>query len=292
MDLHPFLGQAWALAIGILRLGAWLAILATIFVPLERLFAGTPGPVLRKAFWADIGFYFLSSLVSGFLLSLPLAALAWAAHALMPGAVTGALAGLPVWAKVALGFVIGEIGFYWGHRWSHEIPFLWRFHAVHHSAEHIDWLVNTRLHPVDMVFTRLCGLAPLYVLGLGAPIAGNATLVPLLIVFLGTLWGFFLHANLRWRFGPLEHLIATPAFHHWHHTNDGPEVINKNYASMLPLLDRVFGTLYLPRDRRPERFGIDEPMPDGLVGPLLHPLRPATAEEAAPRPLPAAPRSA
>ena len=64
----------------------------------------------------------------------------------------------------------GEIGYYWGHRWSHEIPFLWRFHSIHHSAEEIDFLVNTRAHPFDMVFGRFCGLVPMYVLGLGGPV--------------------------------------------------------------------------------------------------------------------------
>ena len=178
----------------------------------------------------------------------------------------------PLWLRIVTALIVGEVGFYWGHRWSHEIPLLWRFHAVHHSAEHMDWLVNTHVHPVDMVFTRLCGLAPLYVLGLGAPIAGSATLVPLLIVLIGTVWGFFIHANLRWRFGPFEWLIAAPAFHHWHHTNDGPAVINKNYASTLPWIDWLFGTIHLPRRDRPVVFGVDERLPHGFIGQMLHPF--------------------
>ena len=116
--------------------------------------------------------------------------------------------------EVFLGLVVSEIGSYWGHRWSHHTPFLWRFHSLHHAPEQIDWLVNTRAHPLDMVFTRLCGLVPLYVLGLASVSAtGAAALVPTFVLFFGTVWGFFVHANVRWRFGPLEQLISTPHFH-------------------------------------------------------------------------------
>ncbi len=267
----------------LVRLAVWLVLLAVIFVPLERLFALHPEKVFRKGVATDVAYYFLSSLVPGFLLGVPLAGVAWAAHRLIPAAVVGTVASWPVWLRVAAALVVGEIGFYWGHRWSHEIPLLWRFHAIHHSAEHIDFLVNTRAHPVDLVFTRLCGLVPLYVLGLAAPLKGSASLIPLLVLLLGALWGFFIHANLRWRFGPLEFLVATPAFHHWHHTNDGPAYINKNYAPLLPWVDRVFGTLYLPRDRRPERYGIEDSLAAGLVGQLVDPFVPRAAGRPAAR---------
>jgi sterol desaturase/sphingolipid hydroxylase (fatty acid hydroxylase superfamily) len=67
-------------------------------------------------------------------------------------------------------------------------------------------------------------------------------------------------------------MIATPAFHHWHHTNEAAELLNKNYAALLPLVDRVFGTLYLPRDRHPRSYGIDEPLSPGLLGQLVDPF--------------------
>jgi sterol desaturase/sphingolipid hydroxylase (fatty acid hydroxylase superfamily) len=92
------------------------------------------------------------------------------------------------------------------------------------------------------------------------------------VTFIGTFWGFFIHANVRWRFGPLEWLVSTPAFHHWHHTNDGPAYINKNYSPMLPWVDWMFGTFYLPKDKRPERYGIDEPISPILFGQLVDPF--------------------
>ena len=236
------------------------------------MFALHPKKIFRKAIVTDVGYYFLSSLIPSLLLSVPLAFVAWGVHRLIPGSFTSAIAAWPAWLRISAALVIGDVGFYWGHRLSHEIPWLWRFHAIHHSAEDLDFLVNTRAHPVDMVFTRLCGLVPLYILGLAAPLRGSVSLIPVLVLLVGTTWGFFVHANVRWRFGPLEFLVATPAFHHWHHTNDGPTYVNKNFAPMLPWVDKIFGTLYLPADQRPTRYGIDEKLAPGLLGQLFEPF--------------------
>ncbi len=260
-----------AFTIDVLRLCLWLLILAAIFVPLERLFALHPQKTFRQAVFVDLGYYFLSSLLPALLLSAPLAVIAWAAHRLVPGSVHAAVAAWPVWLRALAALLVGEVGFYWGHRWTHEIPMLWRFHAIHHSAGHLDFLVNTRAHPVDMVFVRLCGLVPLYIVGLAGPVGASATLIPLLIVLLGTVWGFFIHANIRWRLGPLEWLVSTPAFHHWHHTLAAPT--DRNYAAMLPWLDRIFGTLYLPKAEWPSQYGINAPMTASLAGQLVQPLR-------------------
>ena len=75
-----------------------------------------------------------------------------------------------------------------------------------------------------------------------------------------------------WRFGPLEWLIATPTFHHWYHTNDGPAYVNKNYEPLLPWVDRFFGTLYLPKHKLPAHHGIDEPLPARFLGQLVRPF--------------------
>ncbi len=254
----------------LLRLSLWLAVLVAVFVPLERLFAARPREILRKGIFIDLGYYFLSSLLPAFLLAAPISLLAWIVHRAVPGFVLTASASLPLWGRVLAGLLAGEIGYYWAHCWMHENPFLWRFHCIHHSAEHIDFLVNTRAHPFDLVFGRFGGLVPIYILGLGGPSGQGGSLVPIIVGLIGTLWGFFIHANLRWRFGPLEWLISTPAFHHWHHTLNEP--INKNYASTLPWLDWIFGTAYLPRGEWPSDYGIKAKLPDSLVGQLSYPL--------------------
>jgi sterol desaturase/sphingolipid hydroxylase (fatty acid hydroxylase superfamily) len=252
------------------RPAVWLMILVVIFVPLERVFAVHPQKILRKGIFTDLGYYFLSSLLPALLLGAPLGLLAWVVHQTVPSGVHAAMAALPLWGRVFCGLVAGEIGYYWGHRLSHEIPFLWRFHSIHHSAEEVNFLVSSRAHPVDMVFGRFCGTVPIYVLGLGGPESLADNQVPVLVALIAVAWGFFIHANLRWRFGPLEWLISTPAFHHWHHTRNGP--INRNYSATLPWVDRLFATHYLPSNAWPEAYGIEAEMPDSLVEQLAYPL--------------------
>lgn len=259
-------------AVDVFRLGIWLVLLMIIFVPLERLCALHQQQVLRKGYLTDLGYYFLNSLLPKLLLALPLSMIAMGLHRSIPSGLYSWVAGMPLWTRFAAAMIVGEFGIYWGHRWSHEIPILWRFHAIHHSAEEMDWLVNTRAHPLDMVFTRLCGLIPIYVLGLAQPMGNTVDLVPLLYGIAGTVWSFVIHANVRWRFGWLEWLVSTPAFHHWHHTKGGPEVINKNYAAIFPWVDKLFGTFYLPRKQWPMKYGIEAPTAPGLARQLLQPF--------------------
>ena len=263
--LRPF-------ALDILRLSIWLVITIIVFVPLERIFPLHPQKILRKGFLTDLGYYFLNNLFPKLLLIPPTAVLAWSLHFVIPAGFHAGVAAQPMWLRVLGAMLVGEIGFYWGHRWSHEIPFLWRFHAIHHSAEEMDWLVGSRAHPFDFVFTRLCGFVPMYVLGLSQPTARSIDVVTFLVILISTLWGFFVHSNLKWRFGPLEWLVATPGFHHWHHTYSGP--INKNYAPLLPFIDVLFRTHYWQARQWPERYGTEREVPSSLLAQLVDPLMP------------------
>jgi sterol desaturase/sphingolipid hydroxylase (fatty acid hydroxylase superfamily) len=172
----------------------------------------------------------------------------------------------PGWLQFLEVMTISEVCGYWAHRATHRVPLLWRFHRVHHSIEEMDWLAAARLHPVDQVFTRGCAILPLYALGFSRVAFGG------LLVLL-TFQALFIHANVRLDLGFLKHVVATPQFHHWHHTNE-PGSVDHNFAGGLPLLDRLFGTLLLPPDNRfPAVYGTDDPLPSSWAGQMAAPFR-------------------
>lgn len=268
--------------LSVVRLAIWLVLLAVIFIPLERLAALRRQRVARKAVWTDIAYYFLNNLLPGLILAYPLYYLGWAVHRFLPYHVTLAIAAMPVWLQLFSAFFAAQLGTYWAHRWSHEVPFLWRFHAIHHSAEEMDFLVNSKAHPLDMVFTRLCGFFLIFILGLAQTPTQAGDMLPFIIAIVGAYWGFFVHANMRLRFGPLEWLIATPAFHHWHHTRT--EMTDRNYAATLPWLDMLFGTYYMPKKRWPDAYGTDTPVSTNFAVQLVDPFFPPPNKNGAGRP--------
>ncbi|MFZ0408257.1 MAG: sterol desaturase family protein [Cyanobium sp.] len=240
-------------------------LMAAIFVPLEFAFARARIPLLRHQFWTDLGYYFFNGMVPALVLT---AILGYVAHLVSPLYASGLyswIAYIPVPVKFVLAIIVGDVGAYWGHRWSHEVPFLWYFHKIHHQAESIDWLVTSRAHPVDMIFLKFCGVMAIYLAGLAQGSLGQGTALMSIYVILGGLWAFFVHANINWRFGILEKYLATPAFHHWHHSNESPESIDKNYAAIFPFIDRYFGTYHLPSQRWPAYCGL-------RVSPAARPL--------------------
>ena len=250
-----------------------LLLLVVLFVPLERLFALRPQRALRQAWGTDIAYYFITSLLPSKLIIATVALLLWLMHGFAPQGLFPGLAELPTAARFAVALLVAQLGFYWGHRAMHANRWLWRFHAVHHSAPALDWLVNTRAHPVDLVFTRLCGYLPLYLLGLAQPTRETLDWVPLLITLLASTWGYVLHANLRWPLAWLAKIVATPRFHHWHHAHQGTGgTQHSNYAATLPLMDLIFGTYRQDSGAWPECYGTDEPVPAALLDQLMSPF--------------------
>jgi sterol desaturase/sphingolipid hydroxylase (fatty acid hydroxylase superfamily) len=177
----------------------------------------------------------------------------------------GPLAGLPFWGQVAVYVVASDFLLYWAHRVFHGANF-WRFHAIHHSAEQVDWTTAYRFHPVNLWLGPFLVTAIMLYLGVSPAVL-------LFLVAFDTTTAAFVHANLNWTLGPLKYLVATPVFHRWHHTplEQGG---NTNFGSLFALWDVLFGTFYMPENKLPARYGIDEPdYPQGFFGQLVHPFQ-------------------
>jgi sterol desaturase/sphingolipid hydroxylase (fatty acid hydroxylase superfamily) len=240
-----------------------LSIALLVFVPLEHAFAHRDHKILRRQFFSDAVYALLNSSVTkaGLVGVVVLAGLSlqW----LVPDSLTTAVRSLPYWLQVVLIVVTADIVYYFAHRAFHKIPFLWRFHSVHHSIEEMDWMAAHRNHPVDLVLSRGTAFIPAVVLGFSDAAIGFFVLIFHWHVLM-------IHANLNIRLGPLSWLIASPRFHHWHHASD-QAAHDKNFAAQLPVLDAIFGTLYMP-SRMPDQYGIEDPVPSNCVEQMYYPF--------------------
>ncbi len=238
-----------------------LVFLAALFIPLERVWALREAPLLRAGWKTDVVHFFATHVVQQLALVIAIGLVVAAIDPLVSRGLQDAVAAQPASVQFVEAILLVEFLGYGMHRTFHAIPALWRIHAVHHSSEHLDWLAALRAHPLDQALTRSVQFIPLYLLGFSAQTFGSITGV------LG-LWAIFLHANVRARFGPLEHLVATPHFHHWHHAAEA----HGNFSGLMPWVDALFGTR-VQRSDWPSNYGCDAPVPQGWWRQLTWPFR-------------------
>ncbi|MBS1124340.1 MAG: Sterol desaturase [Deltaproteobacteria bacterium] len=162
--------------------------------------------------------------------------------------------------------VVGDVLVYWYHRASHDVPWLWTFHRVHHSSLSLDWLAAHREHPVDGLLTQIAMNLPALVFGVS--LEGLAWL----IVFRGV-WAAFIHSNVRLPLGPLRYLVGSPELHHWHHANV-PRTLH-NFSNLAPWTDVVFGTYHCPLHQHHD-LGLPGHPVKSYVGWLVAPHRDPT----------------
>jgi len=237
--------------------------LTLVFGPLEVVFAAKQQRFFRPAWFTDTCFFLGQRL---FWDGLALWALSQFSHwlvALRGGEFREAIGSQPWWLQAIEVVFLTDLIVYWGHRLQHRIGFLWRFHAVHHSAEHLDWLAAHREHPVDSLYTLALVNLPAFLLGFRLETLAG------LIAFRG-LWALYIHSNVRLPIGPFRILLGAPELHHWHHDRDRDA---GNYANLSPLMDILFGTYRCP-DHEPEHFGLREPTAGGYVSQLVQPFLP------------------
>ena len=154
---------------------------------------------------------------------------------------------LPIWAVWALTFIVIDFVYYWYHRCSHRIRFLWAVHMNHHSSEEMNYVVSLRqawFGPITKIpffmFMPLVGFDPLITL-----VAGVAS----------TLWGVLGHTQWINKLGLLEYIFVTPSSHRVHHGSNEC-YLDKNYGNFLIIWDRLFGTF--AEEKEKVKYGIRE----------------------------------
>ena len=257
-DNTPYIGLDWFI---LDLLGSSL-----IFIFVEKLFAlRKDQPIFRPEWQTDLHHFIVNHMVVGFVLL----ATNLMVHKLFGWAAADGIQAwvrdLPFVAAVLLILLVSDFVQYWTHRAYHEVPLLWRLHAVHHSAKSMDWLAGSRQHILELLITRTLVLAPIFVLGFSKEV------IDTYIVIVG-FQAVFNHANVSVRLGPLRYIIVTPNFHHWHHSQD-QEALDRNYAAHFAFLDYLFGTAVKSTKLWPERYGVlGDYVPNGFFKQLKFPF--------------------
>jgi len=264
----PYIGMDWFI---LDLLGSTL-----VFVLLEKLFPlYRDQPVFRIEWQTDLTHFLVNHLLVGLTLLVVNLLIhrffGWAFYAPLQQAVQA----LPFAVELFACLLVADLVQYWTHRAYHELPFLWRFHAVHHSTRVLDWMAGSRLHLLEVIATRVSILGALYVLGFSKGVMDAYILI---VGFQAVLN----HSNVRLRWGPLRYLIVTPDFHHWHHASDRA-ALDRNYAAHFAFLDYLFGTVARTDRPFPEKYGVlGDYMPAGFVKQQLFPFTWREKPDAAP----------
>ncbi len=208
----------------------FVACSALIFWPLEELFEGEKStrPSLKDL--AQMWFYQSYGLWLGAGLVFQLAFLV---RNQMPANWLAIVTEIPFWLQAVAALLMAETWVYVFHRLSHKWDFLWKFHRIHHTLKDMTWSAASRHHPVDFLLIVVGANLPAMILGI------DLRSIALFLV-LERFYTVLLHSNLRWNYGWLSRIIASPALHREHHQPSGHRT---NYAGILSLLD-WFGRTY------------------------------------------------
>jgi sterol desaturase/sphingolipid hydroxylase (fatty acid hydroxylase superfamily) len=241
-----------------------MLLMAIIYVPLERVWPQYPQQGTFRNQWTLDVIYFMSThlplQILSFLVLLPATQ---ATKYLGVPFLQMRIARMPWLLQFFLAVLVADVAEYFIHLAFHKVPFLWRFHAVHHSSKALDWIAGSRSHFLDDTLVRGFILVPL-MLGF------SQSMIVAYLIFV-TLHATWSHCNFspsaRW----LEKYLVMPRYHHWHHTSQ-KEGIDKNFAIHFPWIDKIFGTYYYP-DEWPERYGLDgEEIAAGFLKQTIEPF--------------------
>jgi sterol desaturase/sphingolipid hydroxylase (fatty acid hydroxylase superfamily) len=152
------------------------------------------------------------------------------------------------WRTWAVGFVLVEFVYYWFHRFSHRVRWMWASHQVHHSPRQLTFLSAIRLGWTNLLSGGWLFYVPVVLVGFDPRLI-------LAILALDLHYQFFLHTEAVRRLGPLEWVLNTPSHHRVHHGRNA-EYLDRNYGGMVIVFDRLFGTFAAERDDEPVEYGL------------------------------------
>lgn len=242
-----------------------IAAAAVILIVLERLFPYNKGRKLfREGFFNDFVFYnFVQSLVLGLVITEFIRFI----DSNLQVSRLRILSPFPVWMQTLFFVVAHDLYIYLFHRYQHKSKYFWRIHEAHHSTQDLDWLAGVRSHSLEILINQTIEFLPIVLLGAAPEVA-------LYKGAISAIWGMYIHSNINVKSGPLIYLINGPEMHRWHHSDDAIEAHNKNFATKFSLWDWLFGTAYLPKEKKASRYGLSYlKFPKGYIAQHLFAFR-------------------
>ena len=266
-DVQPRETHDWGIFFGVDFFAVNMIATGLMFAPIERLFPRRAEQRLFRQEWReDLFYYLLSSMLVQLITFLALAPSGFINASTTGLATIRTMVASQPWALQFLEVVLlTDLAQYWFHRAFHRFPFLWGFHAVHHSAKSMDWLAGARMHFFEIIALRSVTSLPLLTFGF------SPSVMQAYIGFV-YIYSSLLHANLGGDLNGLGRFVATPRFHHWHHAIE-EVAVDKNFAIHFPFLDRLFGTHHLPDGAWPTGYGVPEKVPQGYWAQFAYPFR-------------------
>ncbi|MFI8379561.1 sterol desaturase family protein [Leeuwenhoekiella sp. NPDC079379] len=177
---------------------------------------------------------------------------------------------LTVWAQLLIMFILADFIQWNVHRMLHRIPWLWKFHQVHHSVKEMGFAAQFRFHFMETLIYKSVQYIPLAMIGFGIE---QFFIVHMFSVFVGHLN----HANLDWSYGRLGYIFNNPRMHIWHHAKQLPPQhrYGMNFGLTLSVWDYVFGTAYIPQSGKDLEIGFkgDEHFPSNFKDQTLYPFK-------------------
>jgi sterol desaturase/sphingolipid hydroxylase (fatty acid hydroxylase superfamily) len=272
MNSSFFRDSAWQFALTLWHVLPWMAAMGAVFTLLSLFMPCNPGTRWwrKKGLVTDFAYWIFVPVMTRYLrIWLTVVGTMLLFHIRDGQAIAdfynhghGPLGRLPLWLQGTIYLVAGDFFLYWSHRLFHR-GFFWKYHAVHHAEQQVEWISASRFHPVNLFLGSV-------LVDVAALLGGISPEIFIVIGPFNTIYSVFVHANLNWRLGWLKYVLVGPVFHRWHHVRAVRDV---NFASTFPVWDLVFGTFYLPEGALPDGYGIDDrQMPAGLVPQMLYPL--------------------